>query len=66
MKIFIHFKHNLNLLCHFQAKMVNMMPSTYTGFIPLYMGETVMYNMGGGDHQDQEPPCGQGQGLRPV
>ena len=26
-----------------------MMPSTHTGFIPLCMGEPVMYNMGGGD-----------------
>ena len=35
--------------------MVNMMmPSNHTGFIPLCMGEPVMYNMGGRDPQAQE------------
>ena len=43
-----------------------MMPGTPTGFIPLCMGEPVMYNMGAGEHQGQEPPRGARTGTRPA
>ena len=43
-----------------------MMPGPPTGFIPLCMGEPVMYNMSPGEQQGQEPPRGQRTAPRPA
>ena len=58
---------NTSSMPNMMNTMVNMMmPGTHTGFIPLCMGEPVMYNMGGGDHQGQEPPRGPRTAPRPA
>ena len=59
---------NTSAMPNMMNTMVNMvMPGTHTGFIPLCMGEPVMYNMGGGDHQGgEEAPRGPRATPRPA